>query len=301
MRNNEKRISEINHVMGRVFKKFRSNRHFTLSDAASEGTSTSVISSFERGETKLSAPALFNALQNINVNSYEFQYACNERLEQKDVLLFDIDVTRAYMDSSIPKLRKLLKSTEREIKLNPNKKKFRFDKIRIEGTLCLIDHDYEPEKDDVTFIKNYFMGLKVWCIEDIRLYGQCLSLFDSNTLDDLTQKFIELTKTVSQLHFTKLTIIRTFLNLIDRSLEIGNFKEAHQCIIYLDNINIHEYYMFEKLTLIYNKAKLNYLETRNEKSLDTMNRCKEIMKFCNCSKTEIAMEDEIAEILEVNN
>ncbi|GAB2028067.1 hypothetical protein OfM2_19730 [Lactovum odontotermitis] len=56
--------------------------------------------------------------------------------------------------------------------------------------------------------------------------------------------------------------------------------------------------MYEKLTLIYNRAKLNYLEDGDDESLNTMKHCKEVMDFCGCLKTGLLMENEMEESLE---
>lgn len=292
MRQFDNNFTKINHAMSAVFKKLRSNRNYTLRDAADEGISVSQLSSFEQGKTRLSAPALFTALQNINVDTFEFQYACNKRLEQKDILLFNTEVTNAYMDDSVPKLKVLLKSVQDEIKLHPKKKKFKFDKIRVEATLYSLDPDYEPAVEDIAFTQNYLVNLSSWGIEDIRLFSQCLPFFTLNVVIKLTEKMTELAKVSSQLHYTQHVFIQTLLNVIDRFIELRALDKVRHYINYLEDYRIHEYYMYEKLTLIYNRAKLNYLEDKDDESFNTMKRCKEVMDFCGCLRTGLLIENE---------
>lgn len=299
MRQIDDKRAKMNQVMGTVFKKLRGDRNYTLEDVADEGLSTSTLSNFENGGAKLSASALSIAiaLQNINVNHYEFQHACNERDEQKDYLLFGTGITDAYMDMSTTKLRVLLKKLEKKIKIHPDKKKTRLDKIRIEATLHLLDTDYKPKGEDIAFLSGYLSKLTLWSLEDIRLYSQCTSFFELNMLDELTQKMTELMNMNSQLHYTQRDLIQAILNVIDHFIETKSFNKAHYYVNYLKNHDIHEYYLLEKLTLRYDIAKLHYLEMRDEESLNKMNFCKEVMEFCNCPKTELMIEKEIKEVM----
>ncbi|OUK04995.1 hypothetical protein BZZ03_04280 [Lactococcus petauri] len=61
-----------------------------------------------------------------------------------------------------------------------------------------------------------------------------------------------------KLHYVKHSLIQTVINIIGALIDKENFVYVDTFISYLDKSDIHEYYMYEKLTLIYNKAMLSY-------------------------------------------
>lgn len=92
--------------------------------------------------------------------------------------------------------------------------------------------------------------------------------------------------------YIKQAMIQTVLNIINVFVNNHCYDYAKKLINYLESSDIHDYYMFEKLTLIYNTANYQY-HAGYEESLETMKKCKKILEFCNCSKTANWVDSEI--------
>ena len=127
---------------GEVFHLFRKAKGFTLKEAAVNGLSISALSDFENGHSILGVDKFFTALENINVNSFEFQNAYNDFLNSKDIMLFDVELSNAFINQNTSKIKAMIKKLERLSTENPEKKKFLLDKIAVEGVLSLIDPSY---------------------------------------------------------------------------------------------------------------------------------------------------------------
>lgn len=96
------------------------------------------------------------------------------------------------------------------------------------------------------------------------------------------------------LHYVKQAVIRSVLNLIDIFIKNQNFYNANRFINFLENTKIHEYFTYEKISIVYSKARLSYLEG-NIEALDTIKKCQNFLFFCDCSETANMIEKDISE------
>lgn len=283
-----------NHL-GQVYKLFRKAKGFTLKEAAGNDISFTQLSNFENGNTMLTADTFFAVLQNINVNTFEFQNAYNSYLSSRDIMLFSSEITDAYLNKNIAKLKTLLKQVENLIKENPKKKKYILDRVHVEATIAMVKPTYHVPEKDIDYLKNYLFNLKEWGIYDISLLGWCVTTFDVFTLADLTQHMLAPAQMNQKLHYVQQTIIQTVLNVINIFINEKQFTLANNLIHYLDEDKILDYYMYEKFTLIYSKTLLAY-EQGDEAALSTMKHCQEILEFCECFNTANMVADEIGKI-----
>lgn len=295
---NSKKYSENDIAIGKVYKMLRISKGFSQKEAAGDEISVTQLSKFENGYTIVSTNHFMIILQNINVNLFEFQNSYNQYLEEKDLLLFNTELTNALMEKNFIKLKLLLKELELKLELNSNlskNKKLKLDYIRTKSILSFISNDYSLTKNEINFLKNYLYDLKEWGQYDIHLFGQCAQFFDLLQLSDLVERMISPSQINYKLHYIELARIQSILNIINIFIENNMNESARKLIKYLEDSKIHEYFMFEKITLIYNEAHLNYKKGILS-GLDTMEKCQKILEFCNCYKTANWMAKEIDEI-----
>lgn len=112
---------------------------------------------------------------------------------------------------------------------------------------------------------------------------------------ELTDRMISPSQSASNIPYVKQAIIQTVLNIINVFVDAGLYAPARKFIKYLESTDIHDYYMFEKLTLVYNTARYNY-KRGEENALDVMKSCQEVLEFCNCFKTSNWITTEISNI-----
>lgn len=278
---------------GEVFRLFREAKGFTQKEAAGDDVSRGLLSDFEHGNHSISVDKFFNVLQNINVNAFEFQFAYNNYLESKDILLFNLNISDAYLRPNITKLKNILKELEKAIAQTPNKKKFLLDKIAVESILSIIDPSYLIPINDIHFLKNYFLTIKEWGLFDVTLLGYCTTIFDISTLYTLIEHMVSPTQQSIRIHYVKKSMIGTILNAVSVFIENNQTNLANNLLDYLDEIKIHEYDIYEKITFVYNRAMCEYKDGKISE-IDTLKHCLEIMEFLDCAGTANLMREEIS-------
>lgn len=90
-------------------------------------------------------------------------------------------------------------------------------------------------------------------------------------------------------------IIQASLNVLSIFIENRQFQYSQKLIRCLEESNIHEYDMYEKLTLVYQKSRFQYIQG-DDAAINIMKKCKEIFEFSECYSTAQMIEAEIQEL-----
>ncbi len=282
-------------ALGALFKQLRLAKGFSQEEAAGTEVSPTHISNFENGKTIIGLHHFIKILQNINVNMFEFQNSLNQYLHEKDILLFNAELTDAIVEQNASKLKQILAKLKNQINVSPNSpsnKKIQLDYLRTKSALFFIDSSYSLTKKEIDFLENYLFHLKEWGQYDIALLGQCAQFLNWANLMDLTNNIISPAQENIKIPYIRQAIIQTVLNIINVFVNNHCYDYAKKLINYLESDDIHDYYMFEKLTLIYNKANYQY-HSGHKEAVDTMKKCQEVLEFCDCSKTANWIDSEI--------
>jgi HTH-type transcriptional regulator, SHP2-responsive activator len=290
---------KVDPTLGIVFKNLRKAKGFSQKDAVGNILSLAQLSKFENGKVNISAIHFFHILENICTNMYEFQYSYEEYLMAKDILLFNTELSRAYLEGNIVKLKILLEKISLDQKKYSDyssipKKKI-LDEIRVKILISVLEPSFFIPKNEIDYIKDYFKTLKQWGQYDILLLGHCANVLDSLDLYLVGRELIRPDQLLIKLHYVKHSMIQTLLNIIAVLTEKKAYQFANTFISYFDKNDIHEYYMYEKLMLIHNKAILDY-KSGDISALKTLDKCKEIMIFCKCMNTANLMDREMTDL-----
>lgn len=282
-------------AIGIVYRRLRNAKGFSQKEAAGTEISCNHLSSFENGHTILSTNHFLVVLQNINTNMYEFQYMYNDYLRQKDVLLYSSSIEEAYQHQNIAQLSVILEQIKASLLMTPYLKKLLLDKIHVETILSLFDSSFTPAPTEINYLKQYLTELKEWGQYDILLLGHCSPALDSYTLYGLVQNLIKPTQSQTKLHYIRLALIQTVLNVISIFIDRKMYPLASEFIVYLENSHISDLYMYEKFTLVYSKF-LSAYKQGDDSAIDILKKCQEILTFCNCLDTANLIQHEISEL-----
>jgi len=284
--------SEAEKAIGATFKFLRESKGFSQEEAAGDEISSPQLSNFENGKTILVTNHFIALLRNINVDMFEFQNAYNQYLRNKDILLFSVKLSDAVMERDISKLKLFSKNLEKLLESDPHNKTLKLDSIRIKSVLSFVDKTCVITKNEQSFLISYLFNLKEWGMYDIRLLGTCAQFIDLIKLAELTNRMIDPSQINIELYHVKHAVVQCVLNIINIFVEQKMFEPARRLILYLENSEIHEYFMFDKLTLIYNRANYSYKRGDSD-ALEIMEQCLKVLEFCGCSKTATQVSDEL--------
>lgn len=291
--------STVDPLLGQVFKEFRQAKGFSQKEAAGQAISVPLLSRFESGKSNIAAHRLFQILNNICVNMFEFQYSYEQHVGDRDVLLFNTELSSAYLEGNIVKLELILKKITAEMvgysEKNPAPKKLRLDCIRVKAIIASLNPSTIISETEKNFLINFLQTTKEWGEYEIFLLSHTANIIDGIKLYLIGREMINPNQKLMKLHYIKHAMIQTVLNIINTLIDRGEFAFADTFISYLETTHIHEYYMYEKLTLIYDKAKSQYLQG-NQSALYTLKKCKEILIFCDCLKTANIVEKELSSL-----
>lgn len=278
--------------LGPFFKKLRIAKGFTISEASGSQLSDTHLSNFENGRTNLSAHLFLALLANINVNTFEFQNAYNHDLQNKDIMLFNSDISDAFLSHNIVQLQHFLKILEEN---KETSKKDRLEKVRIKAILSVTDTTTAFTRNEINYLKNYLLSVKEWGYYEILLLSDCVPIFDVLTLSELIHHMLVPTQLNFNLIYIRQVRIQALLNAIDDFSKAKQFDLADEFIAYLEQSQIHDYWMFEKLTLIFRTAQNSYAKG-NLSAFKTMQKCQDILEFCNCFKTATLVNNDIKKL-----
>lgn len=302
MTENSKLNTENEKVYGIVYKNLRTAKGFSQKEAAGQEISATHLSNFENGRTTITLVHFFNLLQNINVSMFEFQNSLNLYMEKKDLLLFNMDLSKAIIEKNTSKLHKIIQKLESQIdslKDESISKKLYLDYIRAKCSLSYLDTNSFINNEEISVLENYLFKIKEWGQYDIALLGQCAKFIDPIHLMRLTENMLSPIQESTEIPYVKQAIIQTVLNIVEVFINSRIYNPAKILIKYLEDCEIHDYYMFEKITLIYMKASLNY-QIGDMQSIEIIKKCQNILEFCDCYKTANWISDEIENLRNKN-
>lgn len=250
-------------------KVLRESKDCTLKEAAGNSFSCTHLSTFEKGRTELTAHLFLELLEKINVGTIEFQSFYENYLHSHSCQEYsNEEISEAYMTGNIIKLEYILSTLESKCSKKSSKHS-KLEIIRIKTVISLLDKTSPLSENDLLFLKSDLLQLKEWGKYDI--LGQCYTNLGLGTLAILTDRILNPSQLTITLESNQHALIQTALNIMTFFVENKQFDRANNLIIYLKNMKIPEYYMFEKLFLVYNTATFDY-ELGNKSALDTLKK-----------------------------
>lgn len=295
----EKNLNTLNNtsnILGLTFKQLRLAKGLTQKEVAGELSTTS-LSHFENGKCIPHVDHFLKLLRNINVNTYEFQFLYNLNQRHSDVTVFDSRVSMAYYKRDVIQLKAILDEIINLEQDNPNIRHYKLEKIRVKAVISLLE-PFEITTKEINFLKTYLSEIKEWGQYDIKLFGQCSHLFDGYTLWDLTNNMISPTQKSLKLQYTRHALIDAVLNVISQLIHLKFYSLTTDFITFLENINIDDRFLYEKITLVYDKAILQYVAGDVE-AAKIIKKCKEDLVFYNCYDTVNLIQRDL-DNLEIN-
>ncbi|MEG0254086.1 helix-turn-helix domain-containing protein [Vagococcus sp.] len=228
---------------GKLFRKLRKDRGFSLEQVSDEVNSVSFISKFEKGQSNISLLRFERLLQNVNVSMEEFIYL--RELERNPMLNEDMKVLRGYLSSDFyfywAKLLNInkcsetenfekgiieMKQVKAEMNLKINWQKF----VSIYCDICLLlyqsnisqrNNSLEGPTSELLFkeinllskpVISYLYKVEDWGVFEVVLFKFFLFTFHEEQINQLLPIAISRTQKENELHVMALFKLETIFS-----------------------------------------------------------------------------------------
>lgn len=246
-------------LYGEVFREIRISRGLTIEDLADKYVSKSTISRFERLESDLTLEKLLHLLNKIKVSMREFVFLSSRKTNTPSSLEF---LSKAVIENNPT----MLKGFVDEEWLIYKKTSSIYSKL----TATVLESHYKSLvgeevifDDNVAFLTDYFFQCDVWTQFDVVLFADSMSYLPIETSIVLSKEIMRKTQIFHKDRQSFETLINTLENIILVCLENNRINEANEFIKIIDQLEIDETYLLEKVIMKFIKG-VYLFKTGNE-------------------------------------
>ncbi|MGT2785295.1 helix-turn-helix domain-containing protein [Streptococcus merionis] len=282
--------------IGKVFKIIRESKNMSLKEVAGDFVTPAQLSRFENGKSNLTVDTFFHCLNNMDVLQGEFSTFYNNYYDIEDVRLSK-ELYEAIENRDIDFFRRSLSDYECKYHVTGRKS----DRLMI-AVLHVFMNDCDLSivipKEEKRVITDYLMSIDEWCRYELWILSNCARSLETKALEVLGQEAITRSQFYDSIEENQRKTYRLLLNITGILLDRGEERIAPKFIKILDNFNILDRYLMEKLRLKFCKAHLRYLQGF-EDALDIMKECLKMTDFIESYSISRQIEQTISQLTDM--
>lgn len=281
---------------GKVFKIIRESKNMSLKEVAGDFVTPAQLSRFENGKSNLSVDTFFNCLKNMDVLQGEFSTFFHSYFQDEDIRV-SIELYQAIENRNTIYIQRKIKEYEQLFLKNGRKS----DRVLISVLYVALNRcdstQSVPEKEK-NIITEYLMSIDEWCFYELWIFGRCSMAMNSKTIEVLGNELVHRTQFYNGLSENRKRVYRVLLNITGQLLDRGEERVVAKFIKYLDNLDILEVDLCERLQLKFIKAQFMYLQG-NIRGLEDMKECQKIASFLDCYNLSKQIGDTISSVTDM--
>ncbi|WP_221913029.1 Rgg/GadR/MutR family transcriptional regulator [Streptococcus halichoeri] len=264
---------------GKVFKIIRESKNMSLKEVAGDFVTPAQLSRFENGKSNLSVDIFFYCLGRMDILQGEFSTFYSSYFQDEDVRL-SLELRHALENRNISYLQRKIQEYEKKV-LKHNSKSDRVLIAVFHSMINKCDSNITIPDTEKQIIADYLMSINEWCFYELWILGTCSRALSTRALELLGTELVSRTQFYNGIEENRRRVYRILLNLASELLNRGEERVAASFIRKLDNLNILEQDIFERLQLKFLKSHFNYLQG-NARGLKEMKECQRIAEFLDC-------------------
>lgn len=266
---------------GRFFRQLRTDKNISISSLADEYISKGMISKFERNESEISVSRFFHLLDKIRVRPTEFELAKNKYSPTG----FESLLHQVQKESLAGNFKKLEKIGEEEFANWSNTKDIYSYLNYLMITALIKNSQGEKIKaEELNFLMNYLFKCENWGLYELTLYTNSMSALPIETVlifsKALPQKILMLRDSGKILEIC----INTIINTLVLCIEYEKVKEGIFFIKILENFNLSEVMLFERMLFnVYKGIFLMKFTDEKQDGKQLLDGSLSMLQFANCN------------------
>lgn len=281
-------------TLGKVFKIIRDSKGLSQREVASDAISVAQLSRFERGVSGLSVDAFYTCLKSMNVPLDEFQHVYHNYTQTKDIQ-FSTELSEAYFERNIFKLKQILKKSLDLVDKFPDKKLYKLNLIIVKATIHYCDENEPVSNKDVKYLTDYLFSVEEWGRYELWLFTNGAGLMTVASLETLASEMLSRTQFHQGLPENRKRILQMLLNVISVCIEQNHLNVALKFLNYVESFKKPEADLYEHVLIKYYRG-LYTFRTGNSAGLKDMQYCADIMINLECFGTAQQMKEQIASL-----
>lgn len=279
--------------IGKVFKLIRESKNMSLKEVAGDYVTSAQLSRFENGKSNLSVDTFFYCLKRMNTSGGEFTTLYDVYYQSEDISL----------SKELHKAIELHNINFFNHQIDVYTKQYQATNSASDRLMIAILHTFKQRCDDSyiipesdkTFIADYLLSIDDWGIYELWIFGNCARVLSSKSLEILGMEVINRTQFYKNIAENRKRVQKVLLNVVGHLLDRQEERASIKFLRVLDDMDILETDLLERLLLKFNKAYLGYIQGRKE-SIQVMEQCKIIADFLNCSDLSKQIETTISQL-----
>ena len=270
--------------LGKVFKELRESRKISLRKATGGRFSASLLSRFENGQSEISAPKLFAALENIHANVEELLFLARDFHHDANSE-FRNQLFKAVNPKDLTSLHTLYQREYQKIPFSKDKQEHILNSILIKSYMKAIDETITLTSEEERVLHDYLFSVEIWGLYELSFFSSCSPLLSVQLLTKYTREMLRKSDFLQVVGKNRNMMHTLLLNGFMACIEVDDFTNALYFKKQIEKNFFEENETYFRIVYLWAEGLLDSKQGRVEDGQRKMEDAVRIFEMIGCSKS----------------
>lgn len=270
--------------LGKVFKELRESRKISLRKATGGRFSASLLSRFENGQSEISAPKLFAALENIHANVEELLFLARDFHHDANSE-FRNQLFKAVNPKDLTSLHTLYQREYQKIPFSKDKQEHILNSILIKSYMKAIDETITLTSEEERVLHDYLFSVEIWGLYELSFFSFCSPLLSVQLLTKYTREMLRKSDFLQGVGKNRNMMHTLLLNGFMACIEVDDFTNALYFKKQIEKNFFEENETYFRIVYLWAEGLLDSKQGRVEDGQRKMEDAVRIFEMIGCSKS----------------
>lgn len=270
--------------LGKVFKELRESRKISLRKATGGRFSASLLSRFENGQSEISAPKLFAALENIHANVEELLFLARDFHHDANSE-FRNQLFKAVNPKDLTSLHTLYQREYQKIPFSKDKQEHILNSILIKSYMKAIDETITLTSEEERVLHDYLFSVEIWGLYELSFFSSCSPLLSVQLLTKYTREMLRKSDFLQGVGKNRNMMHTLLLNGFMTCIEADDFTNALYFKKQIEKNFFEENETYFRIVYLWAEGLLDSKQGRVEDGQRKMEDAVRIFEMIGCSKS----------------
>ena len=270
--------------LGKVFKELRESRKISLRKATGGRFSASLLSRFENGQSEISAPKLFAALENIHANVEELLFLARDFHHDANSE-FRNQLFKAVNPKDLTSLHTLYQREYQKIPFSKDKQEHILNSILIKSYMKAIDETITLTSEEERVLHDYLFSVEIWGLYELSFFSSCSPLLSVQLLTKYTREMLRKSDFLQGVGKNRNMMHTLLLNGFMACIEVDDFTNALYFKKQIEKNFFEENETYFRIVYLWAEGLLDSKQGRVEDGQRKIEDAVPIFEMIGCSKS----------------